>query len=615
MPRPPSILLLAALACAPPPPAPPAPEVPPEAPPAPPPIPWSVAAEGPALRFVGPDAEVRASARVLVRQAGLALASASITSWKVEDGALVGAAVAGGVAWEVRLVGGEPLRVDVVASHTEAATVDLLALELDFPGVAAEVLDRAYRRVAPGAAIDVGWGTPRIAWLGPLVLRTGADGLRVERRDDGARVRIVLDEAARHPLHLWSACVDRADELPAKTDRSARVVVAGEVRAAAITLTADAKMPVPTRFPAPYRAALAFTDHADQADAARLGALMYGRATAADPLAARGAGQGFAGRGLSMTKTVFPLRARPYPPQLDDPAFVALVDALHADGIELGPHSASGAPDPTARTVEGLALLRRFEPRTWIDHQPNTNCEAVTNRGLLDGPHAVRAALEAEGYRYLWSGYDLPEDGSRLNLFAPEAPAAIRPVVHPHPLAGEALWFFHSQWRTWARPRFLAAYTDEALDALIAERGLHVAHTYLDTYRDRGPLAPWTLLEPIDGGFALRPEADAMFARLQVRQDRAELLVTGIGPLADHLRAVEGLGWAVRGGALHLDAPAPVAALGVLLPEGTTAARVGDAPGRIVGDLLVIDALPAGTTVVTFDPPLGPAVAWTVGGG
>lgn len=618
MPRTLTIALVAALTgpgCAPPPsPAPLGSDPPIAADPGPPPVPWTLTADGPALRFSGPGVELGASARVVVRHAGRAPTTAPIAAWTAEDGALVGVAEAAGVAWEVRFVAGEPLRAAVSARHLEATTVDLLAIELDLPGIAPEVLDRAYRRAAPDRVVDVGWGTPRIAWLGPLVVQTDAPGLRVERVGDGARLRIVLDEAARHPLHLWSACTARADDLPAKADRSARAAAPGDVVTASLVVAVDARMPIPSRFPAPYRAALAFTDHADQADAARLGALMYGRATARDPLAHRGEGRGFAGRGLSMTKTVFPLRARPYPPQLDDPAFVGLLDALHVDGIEIGPHSASGAPDETARTAEGLAILRKYEPRTWIDHQPNTNCEAVTNRGLLDGPHAVRPALEAEGYRYLWAGYDLPEDGSRLNLFAPESPAAIRPVVHPHPLAGEDLWFFHSQWRTWARPRFLAAYADDALDALVAERGLHVAHTYLDTYRERGPLAPWTLLEPVDGGFALRPEADALFARLQTRQDRGDLLVAGIGRLADHLRGVEALSWTVRAGALHLDAPAPVTALGVLVPPGTTAARVGDAPGRIVGDLLVIDALPAGSTVVTFEPPLGPTVAWAVGG-
>jgi hypothetical protein len=339
---------------------------------------------------------------------------------------------------------------------------------------------------------------------------------------------------------------------------------------------------------------------------------MFGRATAADPLAHAADDRGFAGRGLSMTKTVFPLRARPYPPQLDDPAFVALLDALHARGVEIGPHSASGAPDETARTAEGLALLRRYRPRTWIDHQPNTNCEAVTNRGLSDGPFSVKAALEAEGYRYLWAGYDLPEAGAHLNLFAPERPAAIVPVLHRHPLAGESLWFFHSLWRSWARARFLAAYSDDALDRLAADRGLHVAHTYLDTHRTTGPLAPWTLLEPIDGGFALRPEADAMFARLQARQERGELWVTGIGPISDHLRAVEALTWTVRGGALHVETAAPIRDLGWVLPEGGGSVSLDGAPLPVVGDLATVPSLPAGASTLLFDPPLGPRVAWTM---
>ena len=76
------------------------------------------------------------------------------------------------------------------------------------------------------------------------------------------------------------------------------------------------------------------------------------------------------------------------------------------------------------------------------------------------------------------------------------------------------------------RANFYQRYAQRALDQLVSERGVHIAHTYLDTWRTQEPFASWSLLAPEGDGFVLREEADALFARLAehdlvVEQDRA----------------------------------------------------------------------------------------------
>ena len=47
-------------------------------------------------------------------------------------------------------------------------------------------------------------------------------------------------------------------------------------------------VPLVMRYPNGFRAAVVITDHADQANVTRLGALMYGKSTYKAPLAGRG---------------------------------------------------------------------------------------------------------------------------------------------------------------------------------------------------------------------------------------------------------------------------------------------------------------------------------------
>lgn len=494
-----------------------------------------------------------------------------VEDWASSDDGLTATVEAGPARVVLTATTSTPVVLRAEVRGAKATLVRGVGVELSLPSEGLEMVDRSSRWVSPEHPTDVGRFTPQLLRTSGIALIAQAQGLRVTPDEDRVKVRLVLDEAARRPLFLWSDCVEGAEDLPPKIDRGPQPIPSSMPWVAEVELIPDpGRLPVLSRIPAPYKAAIVFTDHADQSDVARLGALMYGQGRYSDPLEARRSGRGFAGRGLSMTKSVFPIRARGYPAQVDDPRYRSLLDELHRDGIEIGPHSVSGRTDTTQQTREGLALLAPYGPETWIDHQPNTNCEAITNRGLIEGPHAVREALEEQGYRYVWAGYDLDESGEHLNLLAPWDPGAIRPILHSHPLLGEDLQVFHSLWRSMSKARFLRAFRVEALDRLAEERGLHIAHTYLDTHRTAGPTAAWTLLDQVPGGFDLSPEADALFAELQQRQERGEIRVGSLREIGGHMLLVDKVKLTVDHGALILSSEQPIPSLGLFLPDDRT---------------------------------------------
>ncbi len=554
-----------------------------------------------ALWLHDPDGRPRArlSPRVTLALAGRREQKASPSSWRRDGEGFVADVELGPTRWGLRVDG---RGVTATLTRTAAAALASAAVDLFVVAADAVVLDRAYRFVAPPARADR-W-TPQVARLGRVTLLGDAPGWRVApTREDGQQgfvVRVELDAAAARPFAPLSTCVagqptvqDMWSRVP-RVERSAAPWPAATTTTVQVRLLVDAPpLPLLLRWPRGQQAALVFADHADQASAARLAALAWGQATAADLLAARppkpsssspssstsktaaSTGRGLVGRGLTLTKSVFALPHWYYPAQLDDPRFVAVLDALADDGVDVGVHSVSGGADTpavTATTLQGA--FARYRPSTWIDHQPITNCEALSSRGAQPGPWRIVDVLQQAGVRYAWSGQDvrLPH----LNLFEPARRDGVAPVLYQHPDTG-SLWLFPSVWMALPRDRFVARYDDAALDRLQAERGLHVAHTYLDIHVDSGtPLDAWTLLDRVPGGYRLSDEADAVFARLQQRQDRGALWVTTLAQAADHLRAVFGVRLDVDGTDVVLRSEGAVPGLSLAWPDGSV--RVVDLP-------------------------------------
>jgi hypothetical protein len=266
-------------------------------------------------------------------------------------------------------------------------------------------------------------------------------------------------------------------------------------------------------------------------------------------------------------------------------------------------------------TVQALELFGRWHARTWIDHQPETNCEAFGDQGFRStGRFAIADLLAAHHYEYVWAEIDA--DPGPLNLLHPDRPGLHAPTVWPVgrlDFGGPAtLWMFRSQWAFLSAHHFYNMYAPAALDRLERERGLHIAHTYLETYHpSRTKFGLKNLIVPVDpqheraggdGPVQLAPEFDRLLSSLAARQERGTLWVPTLATLADRLRAVGAVRITV--GADHrilVQSPAP-------LPGATFVVARPDAPVRINGELPRGVRTNRGETIFWTDLPAGDSV-------
>ena len=218
-------------------------------------------------------------------------------------------------------------------------------------------------------------------------------------------------------------------------------------------------------------------------------------------------------------------------PQLDDPAMASLTDRLHSAGWEISPHSATPQADDRDSTEEALRFFDQYDARTWIDHQPYTNCEALTNRGFQGGSEGIADLLERHRYRYAWSGIDVPPSPS-LNLLTPQRLDQYAPVVYPSGrLATDtpgSLWLFSTMMTYIESSRFFALYKKKSLDQLEQERGLHIAHTYLEAFHPAGSkFAKRNLMQAgkLPGEIVPHPRLEQLLSQLKHRVDRGTLWV------------------------------------------------------------------------------------------
>jgi len=226
---------------------------------------------------------------------------------------------------------------------------------------------------------------------------------------------------------------------------------------------------------------------------------------------------GFVNRGLGYTKSIFLRQAGRYAPQLEDPGYRRVLDQLVPRRVQLAVHSPTGRRDRPARARPLLEAFRAAHAgRTWIDHQPDTNCEAIANQGWNPSSRwYMLGHLRDLAFVYLWSGLDLPLSPGSLNLLAPELAARRRPTLYArNGLDGRGPRFvmFSSAYLFLKRERLLALLSEPSLDRLSAERGLLIGHVYLDTGRSNGRFRKRALIEERGAGFyRIRPEVDQLF--------------------------------------------------------------------------------------------------------
>jgi hypothetical protein len=290
------------------------------------------------------------------------------------------------------------------------------------------------------------------------------------------------------------------------------------------------------RWPSGARAAVVLTDHADRTDPDALRAVLWG---SSDPRAEGGVGAGLLGRGLKITRTFFVHARRG---GLDDPEVQLLADDLAAAGSEVALHSVTPERDDREAVRGGLADAAVWHPRTWIDHQPYTNCEAISSRGAgIDGPFGVRDLLADGGFRWIWAAGDVDgKVGTRIVNLLGGDPGAPRPAVFPLP-QDPRLWVFRSSMFHAAPEELAAALSEAELARLERERGLFVAHTYL------GPSARTTqsadqrarlVVVPVKERLSIHPALDAALARLATHVRAGRLATLVWSDAGDRLRAI-----------------------------------------------------------------------------
>jgi len=495
--------------------------------------------------------------------------------------------------------------------------VHVMALDVVLPADAVTLLGRDLEPVAAPPLAVLERFDPK-----EMAIRRGDKGYTLVVDDDvddvvvksgGGRVslRIELETSEARPFVHDAACRTEWRMPNAHVPVPARLRTVDEHVHARLQWIPDlAPLVAKAKFPDGRRAAFTITDHADQTTARTFAALVYGRS---DKASATG---GLLAHHLRITKSLFAHGTDR--PQLESPEVVRLADQLYVAGSEIVPHSATPRRDERPVTMAALDTFARWHARTWIDHQPETNCEAFGDEGYrTNGKFAIADLLAAHGYEYVWAEVDL-EPGP-LNLLRADRLGQHAPTIWPIgrlDVGGPSgLWMFRSQWAFLDARHFYNMYSAAALDRLEKERGLTIAHTYLETYHPaRTKFGLKNLIVPVDprdkpggtGPVKLAPEFERLLASLQARQDRGTLWMPTLAMLGDRLRAVADMKLTV--GADHrilVQTPSPVAGATFVVARPDAPVRVnGELPRGVRterGETVFWADLPAGDNVITVE--------------
>ncbi len=436
---------------------------------------------------------------------------------------------------------------NVKVTYKQKAFVTHEVWTLPLVDVKGRVLDRAYQWHDVGdKALVVDQWTPLIGQFhaegGPAFGLVGDDTFQAARVQQHA-LHLELDHWANHPHTVYSEC--HATYAPHRPElgQSQRLRDSGEVIEGHVRLVAGrGRMPVLRRWPDDRQAAFSFVDHADNGRASTLRALLHG-SSAAEPGAAvttTASGdevRGLLGHGLVLTRTAFDHKH-----QLGDEAFDALLTELQRRGGEVAPHSITPwreSKQTVAASLEGA--FKPYAPVSWVDHQPDTNCEAINNLGGRRGhrSNTVQTLLD-HGIRYIWEAPDPDYDGN-LNLLMPHRKLVRAPFFYRAPRIGRGEqttdpWLFTTAWMFLPVDDFVSRLTDERLDQLQADHGIHLGHTYLGAvHRSAEHQANTLFVRDKDGALVTRPSVEQAWARLAERHKKGDLWVTTVRDVGDWL--------------------------------------------------------------------------------
>lgn len=392
-----------------------------------------------------------------------------------------------------------------------------------------------------------------------------------------------LDDSRNHPVRYAARC-KRYWYPPARRlsrSRRPRFVKQTNHSRMLLRLGTGARLHK-NRLPHGYRAAIVFADHADQSARGPLKALLLGRsdATFTKPQG------GFIGNGLALTKTLF-FRRAPFP-QLSSPPFRRLVRRAARRSIEIGAHSATPFPDSPAVTRRFLQTLRKWGSSTWIDHQPDTNCEAFSGRGWQPKSRYFIADILADtGFRHVWSGHDMQLKKGQINMLRPSQPRRRTPLLFPFPASPrhkKTLLLFRSVWFYMGPQALRRRLSRAALKKFISRHGLLVAHTYLDAHHPRGHRRHKLALirRTRRGVWYLHPQAEKVLNDLSRLQKKGVLWVPTVQQLITHLQRWDRIALIpAAGGRLKLSNPLAKKVKGFTFAIDRPVGRVSGARAKI----------------------------------
>jgi len=441
--------------------------------------------------------------------------------------------------------GKRALPFEVEVSVRRPFSAKLISLALTFAADGFVPLGRDYVPTPAARAIldryDPKWislvsaGSP----VAGLIVDADVDAVSVRSQRGTVTVELELFSVPARPFGHLPRCGKVWREIRGRVVLPSRFLHKGDRLVGSGELVMGATAPVAlSPWPDGRAAAFVITDHADQTSYETLHALLGGRSDADldHPTA------GLLAHHIPITKALFLRGSAKHGharPQLEDARVQVLAERMRAAGSELVPHSATPVRDSREVVNAALEWFASRGSHVWIDHQPQTNCEGFCQGGWRTRT-GIADLLDRHGVRDLW---DLSEwDGRGLDERDPRHLDRRAPTLWPlgrlEADGPASLWMFRSTWAFVPQRSFYARYDGAALDRLERDRGIHIAHTYLETLHARGTFLGRRNLvfRMADGRVALSPAFETLLASLERRQARGSLWVAPIGEVARRLR-------------------------------------------------------------------------------
>ncbi len=351
------------------------------------------------------------------------------------------------------------------------------------PSQNAQVMTRDLRLTSFNAS-NTYWSdiyTPKVVRFANGLSFLGSDtmeSMRLRTSGSNSQISFYSDYGQNHPHFYYIKNGGGATTYVNETRRTA-----GDTYSASVTFAIDTNECLPylikTRQPYGYDALLTLSNHPDAETLARIKAVAYGSENESDPDYGT---KGIAGRGIGWTKAVFVSGTHPC---LCDADFKSLIDRMYQDGVVIVGHSITPYTDSRAVVAAGLATLSQYNSRGWIDHSASggtSNWEDLASQGAIKGSaYYILDLLDQYNYQYAWSYIDLSTDNYALNMLKPSAASDIRPFLFYNNRVDDNVYdnkkiYLWSTINTNKTPDYF--YTNDRVDKLISERGVHISHEY-----------------------------------------------------------------------------------------------------------------------------------------